>query len=152
MAYGYSAFGHEDVWTGKVKVSGLRELKSELVPTTITFMSLADPSSAKVIHATGHRQECQDKTQKMPNCAPDDVPIPIDNIAETLGPGYAFRRATLEVVPNTTSVTRGIEAKLPWWNGPFPWQKPLSPGSSTYVDTRPADQFRWNKEHFKRGF
>ena len=45
-------------------------------------------------------------------------------------------------------VTASIQSKLPWWNGPFPWQKPM--GNGVYIDTR-TDPFKINKEDFKRG-
>ena len=119
-------------------------LPSEL-PTLVTFTDITNPASAKVVY-------------KAP-----------DNFAQAFGPGYAFKRAMVEIVPAGiwpfssydrawpqvlfgTPVTRGIEQRFPWWNGPFPWLKPVSIGSSTYVDTRPASQFRVNKDQLKRDF
>jgi hypothetical protein len=54
--------------------------------------------------------------------------VPPDNLAAVLGQGFRLHGMTAEVVPNGTwpldfggrlgePVTRGIEAKLPWWNG-----------------------------------
>jgi hypothetical protein len=111
-AYGYPSL-NEDVWSGRVKVSGLRELARDDVPTIITFTDIADPATAKVIFATDYHQRCMDKARTMPNCQTENFPVPIDEIAGTLGAGYAFRRATVELVPNDTPVTRGIEDRIP---------------------------------------
>jgi hypothetical protein len=81
------------------------------------------------------------------------------NIEERFGARAELVRATLEIVPagiwpfnrygiTGEPVTAGIESKLPWWNGPFPWQKPM--GNGVYIDTR-TDPFKINKEDFKRG-
>lgn len=89
------------------------ELALDRLPTIITFTDLADPASVKVIHGTDYRQQCADPTKQLPNCRHEDVPVPIDEIAATFGPGHAFRRATLEIVPNDTPITRGIDKRLP---------------------------------------
>jgi hypothetical protein len=128
-AYGLTNGESYDAWNGKHRdrIKGIAELERELVLTIVTFTDINDPASAKVLRAQA-------------------------DYMQSFGAGYGFRRATLEVVPNSTPVTRGIEGKLPWWNGPFPWLKQSSPGSMIYVDTRTDDQFRWNKEQFRRNF
>ena len=81
------------------------------------------------------------------------------NIAERFGSGAKLIRATLEVVPagiwplslfgiTGEPITRGIEGKLPWWNGPFPWEKPM--GNGVFKDTR-TDPLKLNKADFKSG-
>jgi hypothetical protein len=114
--------------SGTAIVDEATELRgSPLIPTIMTFTDTTDPASAKILRWK------QDYTQ-------------------SFGAGFGFRRAKVEVVPNTTPITRGIEQRLPWWNGSFPWLKQSSPGSMIYVDTRTDDQFRWNKEQFRRNF
>ena len=124
---------------------GQRNLSAASIPTLVTFADIADPASAKVVAPTA------------------------EGFAAAFGPGYAFRRTTVEIVPAGwwpfslipapwpqwlfgEPLTRGIEERLPWWNGPFPWLKQLGPGSTTYVDTRPNDQYRLSKEQFRRNF
>lgn len=83
---------------------------------------------------------------------------PLD-IGKTFGPQARLVHATLEIVPagmwpfNTYGnsgepISTGIEQRLPWWNGPFPWLKPI--GNGVFVDTR-SETFKVNKEDFKRG-
>jgi hypothetical protein len=109
-AYGYP-FLDEGVWSGKTKVSGLRELSRELVPTIVTFTDISDPATAKVIFATDQELYC--RPDRLPACVQELRAVPINEIASTLGHGYALRRAVLELVPNDTPVTRGIEQRLP---------------------------------------
>ena len=99
-------------WAGqKLPSKGPVELKGGLVPTIVTFTDIANPASAKVIFATDYREQCRE--DRKPACVPESIPIPVDEIATTFGPGYAFKRATVEIVPNDTPVTRGIDARLP---------------------------------------
>ncbi len=68
------------------------------------------------------------------------------NLAASFGPGVTHVGAHAELT--NAPVTTGIAKRLPWWNGPFPWLKPL--GNGVYVDTR-TDTFKINKVAFKRG-
>jgi len=114
--------------SGKVPVTG------ELIPTLITFTDLADPDSASELD-------------------------PAD-IGAVLGEGYRLRSVTLEMVPVGfwpfdfggalgEPVTRGIQARFLWWNGPFPWLKPV--GGIVFTDSRQAG-FKWNKAQLERDF
>ncbi|TPQ33681.1 hypothetical protein C2U70_18815 [Bradyrhizobium guangdongense] len=78
-------------------------------------------------------------------------------IESKFGAGTKLVRATLEMVPQGMwplnllgitgePITEDIESSLPWWNGPFPWLKPL--GGGVYQDTR-DDAFKVSKEDFK---
>jgi hypothetical protein len=83
--------------TGAVPVTGA------LVPVLAAFGDINDPATMRVVK-------------------PDDLEA-------TYGKGFALRGVTVEAVPNGfwpldvggalgEPVTRGIEAKLPWWNRP----------------------------------
>jgi hypothetical protein len=83
--------------TGAVPVTGA------LVPVLVTFTDLSDPGSARTV-------------------LPDDPEA-------ALGKGFRLHGVWAEAVPNGLwpldfggllgePVTRGIEAKLPWWNRP----------------------------------
>jgi hypothetical protein len=82
--------------TGVVPVTGA------LIPVLVTFIDPRDPATARAV-------------------LPDDI-------GAILGGAYRLRGVAVEVVPNGVwpldfggplgdPVTRGIEAKLPWWNG-----------------------------------
>jgi hypothetical protein len=82
--------------TGAVPVTGA------LIPILVSFTDLSNPATART--------------------------VPPDNLAAVLGQGFRLHGMTAEVVPNGIwpldfggrlgePVTRGIEAKLPWWNG-----------------------------------
>jgi hypothetical protein len=82
--------------TGAVPVTGA------LIPVLLTFAVPADPASART--------------------------VPPDDLATALGKGFRLHGISAEAVPNGIwpldfggalgePVTRGIEAKLPWWNG-----------------------------------
>jgi hypothetical protein len=103
------------------------------VPTIVTFADINDPASAKMVLGTNYRQQCRE--DRKPSCVPESIAVPVDEIAATFGPGYAFRRATLEMLPpgwwpfNLVAapwprwlfgepLTKGMEARLPWWQGP----------------------------------
>jgi hypothetical protein len=90
-AYGLTNGQSYDAWNGKHRdrIKGVAVLERELVLTIVTFTDINDPASAKVLRDQA-------------------------DYVQSLGEGYSFRRATLEVVPNTTPLTRGIEGKLPW--------------------------------------
>jgi hypothetical protein len=79
------------------------------------------------------------------------------NVDRTFGTDVHLVKATVEIVPSGVwplnligitgePVTVGIEGALPWWNGPFPWLKPL--GGGVYADDR-HDAVKVNKEDFK---
>ena len=82
--------------TGAVPVTGA------LIPVLVTFTDLGDPGTARA--------------------------VPPDDLEAALGKGFRLHGISAEVVPNGLwpldfggplgePVTRGIEAKLPWWNG-----------------------------------
>ena len=90
------SFNEMSRMTGPVPVTGV------LIPVLVTFTDLGDPATA---HA-----------------------VPPDGLEAVLGKGFRLRGVAAEVVPNGLwpldfggalgePVTRGIEAKLPWWNG-----------------------------------
>ena len=102
-AYGRYRYD-EDVWSGRTELRRAVELKPPLVPTLVTFADPLDPSTARVV-----------------------LPGEFEAV---FGPGFRFRRATLEVVPTGwwpasalgfspgVPVTRGvIERHLPWLVG-----------------------------------
>jgi hypothetical protein len=91
------SFNQMSKMTGQVPVTGA------LIPVLLTFSDPADPRSARLV-ASGDSEAA-------------------------LGKGFRLRGLTAEVVPNGwwpidfggplgEPVTRGIEAKLPWLNGP----------------------------------
>jgi hypothetical protein len=82
--------------TGAVPVTGV------LIPVLVTFGVIGDPATARTV-------------------SPDDIEA-------SLGKGFRLQAISVEVVPNGfwpvdfggvlgEPVTRGIEARLPWWNG-----------------------------------
>ena len=90
------SFGNLSQMTGSVPVAG------ELIPVLMTFANLADPATARA--------------------------VPSDNLAAVLGAGYRLQGVSVSIVKNGfwpldlggafgEPVTRGIETKLPWWNG-----------------------------------
>ncbi|MEO8321254.1 MAG: hypothetical protein ABI561_23350 [Bradyrhizobium sp.] len=130
------AFPGATVEAGQQKLrqlSGKRELPLTSLPLLVRFRDIKDMNSAEEVD-------------------------PLD-IARHFGAGAKLMRATLEIVSTGTwpfslfgvtgePVTTGIEGRLSWWNGPFPWLRPL--GGGVFVDTRTA-KFKINKEDFKRG-
>jgi hypothetical protein len=94
-------------WTGKADVP------TRVMPTLVTFSNLADPTTAKVLSPSG------------------------TDFETTFGPGYAFTRATLEMVSpgiwplnlfgiTGEPVTRGIEGKVPALKNPDQWNAVLN--------------------------
>jgi hypothetical protein len=90
------SFANLNRMTGSVPVTG------EVIPVLITFANLADPKTARVV-------------------SPDDL-------ASAFGAGYRLQEVSVAVVKNGfwpldfggflgEPVTRGIETKLPWWDG-----------------------------------
>jgi hypothetical protein len=121
------------------KLQGSWELPEAQLPTLITFTDINGPTTARVVQ--------------------------VDEFEAVFGPGIRFKRVSVEMVPAGIwpfdalgwpsafagePVSRGIEQKLPWWNGPFPWLKPLG-SNGAYVDTRQG-AFKWHKGHLKRDF
>jgi hypothetical protein len=96
-------------WTGSA------ELKTEDIPTLITFADIADPASAKVVFAGGRemirRVSPDGRSESFHAGEPKAL---VDAFAETFGPGFAFRRAIIEMAPKDTPVTRGIEKRFPF--------------------------------------
>ncbi len=90
------SFNDMNRMTGSVPVTGA------LIPVLVTFAVPGDPASART--------------------------VPPDDLAAALGKGFRLHGVSAEVVPNGMwpldfggafgePVTRGIEAKFPWWNG-----------------------------------
>jgi len=115
------------------RLAGKRDLPLDSLPMLVRFR---DPSDLRSVERVG--------------------PL---NIGERFGADAKLVRATLEIVPagiwplnsfgiTGEPITTGIERKLAWWNGPFPWLKPT--GQGVFIDTR-TDAFKLNKEDFKRG-
>lgn len=97
----YNAAGRKTSFSEMGRMTGAVAVKGALVPVLLTFMDIGDPGTA-------HRL--------MP-----------DEVEARLGKGFRLRSIAAEVVPNGLwpvdfggplgdPVTRGIEAKLPWWN------------------------------------
>jgi hypothetical protein len=115
------------------RLSGKRELSLDSLPKLVRFR---DPSDLRTVEQVN--------------------PF---NIGERFGAGTKLVRATLDIVATSTPfsfsgmtgepITTGIERKLPWWNGPFPWLE--STGGNVFVDTR-TEAFKVNKEDFKRNY
>jgi hypothetical protein len=105
-AYGYYKWD-EDAWAGRVKMQGPVELQAPLIPTLITMPDVSDPKSAQVIYAFDFQEvrESSGALRRVPRLA-------IDRFSEKFGPGFRFKRATLETTRD--DVTRGIENKIPW--------------------------------------
>jgi hypothetical protein len=99
---------------------GRRDIPEQYLPTLATF-DLRDTTIARVVS-----------------------PGEFENV---FGPNVRFKRAWIEMT--TEPVTLGIDEKFVWWNGPFPWLKPMSNG--IYLDTRKIG-FRWQKEMLQRSF
>lgn len=101
-------------------VRGPVEVRPEELPMLVRFRDIADPRTVERVR-------------------PDDL-------ASTFGSSVRFARATIEIVD--APVTTGIERRLPFWDGPFPWLKPL--GNGAFVDTR-TETLRFNKYNFQQG-
>jgi hypothetical protein len=98
----YKAVGRNVSFNEMSKLSGAAPVTGALIPVLVTFTDPKDPATARAV-------------------------LPGD-IAAVLGNGFRFDGISVEVVPNGLwpldfggplgeSVTRGIEAKLPWLNG-----------------------------------
>jgi len=98
----YNAAGRKASFNEMSRMTGVVPVKGALVPVLVTFADLSDPGTARV--------------------------VPPDEMEAALGKGFRVGSISAEVVPNGLwpldfggplgePVTRGIEAKLPWWNG-----------------------------------
>jgi hypothetical protein len=97
----YNAAGRKVSFNEMNRVTGAVPVKGALIPVLLTFTDPGDPRTARVV-------------------LPDDAEA-------KLGKGFRVRSISAEGVPNGVwpldfggalgePVTRGIEAKLPWWN------------------------------------
>ena len=98
----YKAAGRNVSFNEMSRMTGAAPVTGALVPVLVTFTDLSDPGSARTVQ-------------------PDDLEA-------ALGKGFHLHGISAEVVPNGLwpldfggplgePMTRGIEAKLPWWNG-----------------------------------
>ena len=98
----YKAAGQNVSFNEMTRMTGAVPVTGALIPILVSFTDLSNPATART--------------------------VPPDNLAAVLGQGFRLHRMTAEVVPNGIwpldfggrlgePVTRGIEAKLPWWNG-----------------------------------
>lgn len=98
----YKAAGQNVSFNEMSRMTGAVPVTGALIPILVSFADLSNPATART--------------------------VPPDNLAAVLGQGFRLHRMTAEVVPNGIwpldfggrlgePVTRGIEAKLPWWNG-----------------------------------
>ena len=99
----YTAAGRKTSFNEMSRMSGTVPVKGALIPVLVTFTDPSDPSTMRTV-------------------SPDDM-------EGVLGKGFRLHGISSEVVPNGLwpldfggslgePVTRGIEAKLPWWNMP----------------------------------
>jgi hypothetical protein len=97
----FNAAGRKTSFNEMNRISGAAPVTGSLVPVLATFTDLKDPATMRVVK-------------------PDDLEA-------TYGKGFRLRGVIAEAVPNGVwpldfggalgePVTRGIEAKLPWWN------------------------------------
>jgi hypothetical protein len=98
----YKAAGQNVSFNEMSRMTGAVPVTGALIPILVSFTDLSNPATART--------------------------VPPDNLATVLGQGFRLHGMTAEVVPNGIwpldfggrlgePVTRGIEAKLPWWNG-----------------------------------
>ncbi len=98
----YRAAGRNVSFDGMSRMTGAVPVTGALIPVLVTFADLRDPATARTVQ-------------------PDDLEA-------AFGKGFNLHAVYAEVVPNGfwpldfggplgEPVTRGIEAKLPWWNG-----------------------------------
>jgi hypothetical protein len=97
----FNAAGRKTTFNAMNRMTGTAPVTGELIPVLAAFADVNDPATTRVVK-------------------PDDL-------AATYGNGFALRGVTVEAVPNGfwpldlggplgEPVTRGIEAKLPWWS------------------------------------
>ena len=98
----YKAAGQNVSFNEMSRMTGAVPVTGALIPILVSFTDLSNPATART--------------------------VPPDNLAAVFGQGFRLHGMTAEVVPNGIwpldfggrlgePVTRGIEAKLPWWNG-----------------------------------
>lgn len=99
----FNAAGKKASFNEMNRISGAAPVTGALIPVLATFTDVNDPATMRVVK-------------------PDDLEA-------AFGKGFRLRGVTAEAVPNGfwpldfggalgEPVTRGIEAKLPWWNRP----------------------------------
>lgn len=99
----FNAAGNKASFNEMNRISGAAPVTGALIPVLATFTDINDPATMRVVK-------------------PDDLEA-------TYGKGFGLRGVTVEAVPNGfwpldfggvlgEPVTRGIEAKLPWWSRP----------------------------------
>ena len=97
----FNAAGRKTSFNEMNRISGTAPVTGTLIPVLATFTDINDPATMRVVK-------------------PDDLEA-------TYGKGFRLRGVTAEAVPNGfwpldfggalgQPVTRGIEAKLPWWS------------------------------------
>ena len=97
----FNAAGAKTTFNAMNRMTGTAPVTGALMPVLVAFSDINDPASMRVI-------------------SPDDL-------AATYGKGFALAGLFVEAVPNGiwpldfggvlgAPVTRGIEAKLPWWS------------------------------------
>ena len=99
----FNAAGRKTTFNEMNRISGTAPVTGALIPVLATFTDINDPATMRVVK-------------------PDDLEA-------TFGKGFRLRSVIAEAVPNGfwpldfggvlgEPVTRGIEAKLPWWSRP----------------------------------
>jgi hypothetical protein len=98
----YKAAGRNVSFNEMNRLTGAAPVEDGLIPILISFADLGDPATARA--------------------------VPPEDLERAVGKGIHLHGITAEVVPNGLwpldfggalgePVTRGVEAKLPWWNG-----------------------------------
>jgi hypothetical protein len=130
-AYGHERSEEDDVWSGHKALRGAVELRPPLVPTLVTFADSLDPSTVRVVRP--------------------------GEFEEVFGPGFRFRRATLEVVPTGwwPASALGLSPGVPVTSGAMERRLPWLVGMTTNLaGTRGRStndiRERLNPRHFKR--
>jgi hypothetical protein len=99
----FNAAGRKTTFSAMNRITGTAPVTGALIPVLAAFTDINDPAAMRVV-------------------GPDDLEA-------TYGKGFGLRGVTVEAVPNGfwpldlggalgEPVTRGIEAKLPWWRRP----------------------------------
>jgi hypothetical protein len=99
----YNAAGRKVSFNDMSRMTGPVPVQGALIPVLVTLADLGDPQTAR--------------------------PVLPDQVEAAIGRGFHLHRISAEVVPNGLwpldfggpfgePVTRGIEARLPWWNRP----------------------------------
>ncbi len=117
----------------KYKASGLKGL--EEAPFVITFRDIKDPRTATVLHSLDPDRSLAGSSD------------PTKAFEAVFGPGYAYKRSTVEFVPRDTPVTTGIERRFPWWGSPVPWLVRKQGGA--YADTRTPGSDFWDLKNLR---